>query len=136
MAERFAPTIISAGEIDFPRIIWYEIFEIVKLMHEGNQKTVSKALDTFETLLRAYWDLEYTKNVRKIKIDGIRKLEGLENPENKNKRTGLHETMNRKIFGEQLALISRSGFLPYKEVEGVISEFKEEDVVEPDETVV
>jgi hypothetical protein len=123
---------IFLGELDFTKIILYQLFELLKSMNEGDIAESSTKAENLHVFMRYCWDDEYIKRRQKINQKIDERIKALGNPGNPERIGKLELLRVRRLTEALIALIARSGFLPAKDYEGVI-EFDEETLKQIEE---
>ena len=126
------PTQIIAPESPCHENIFFRILpKIFDALDSGDIDKFQRDVELLDDYLSPYHDDRYKKETEKAKAEYMEKTKGMR-PENAAERLFYKKTWLRKIFRSLIKLINRSGFMPPKEVEGVIDEFdaevKEEEI--------
>lgn len=113
--------------LDFPQILNKQIWAIANAKNDNDVNKYIRSVENFEDLLIAHieGDKEYENDI-KAATDGFNKqAKGLRhsNPDDAGKINRARELFSRAAFRSLIRLINRAGFLPRKEIEGVISEY-------------
>lgn len=111
------------GELDFTKIILYQLFELLKSMNEGDIEGSTRKAENLHVFMKYCWDAQYKKERQKINSNIDEKVKVLSNPEDLTKIAKLEMTRTKRLTGILNDLIARSGFLPAREYDGVISEY-------------
>jgi hypothetical protein len=106
--------------LDYPGQIQDQIGMCRHARNEGNFKAFTENVSTLDDMMNYCYDDEYRKEIQGITTDARNKMMSARTPGEKEQ---IIVDRSRLVFRELIKLIGRSGFLPMKEVEGVISEF-------------
>jgi hypothetical protein len=100
--------------LDFSQIVFRQI-NTCREQRVSDDASFVRSVEVLNDLLCAYWDDQYKKA-----ITNGGKMTKMENPFDPNPNMNTQVEKARLVFRELLNLIHRSGFLPFREVEGVI----------------
>jgi hypothetical protein len=116
------------NELNFPYIIFNQIIRIIQTKMDGDFSSHFRGMENLQDLLIPYWDKKYEDAIESHNNEFNQRMESVkdlkENEKNKYEDRKFFYMMekHRKIFRTLMELISRSGFLPEKTIEGVLDE--------------
>ena len=103
-----------SGNLNFEQIVFRQI-NLCREARIRDDTSFIVGVEVLHDLLCSYWDADY-----EAVVIGKQKLSKVENPFDDNLKLDTKVEQARILFRGLLDLIHRSGFMPFKEVDGLI----------------